>query len=57
MFKLIVSLRTFTMVLHGISSVFAPVLGFAGVSGGAKLGAVEARDDKPGNMSRTCGST
>jgi hypothetical protein len=57
MFKLTVSLRMLTMVLRGISSVFAPVLGFAGVSGGVKLGAVEARDDKAGNMSRTCGST
>jgi hypothetical protein len=57
MFKLIVSLRIITTVLRGISSVFASVLGFAGVGGGAKLGAIEVRDNKPGNMSRTCGST
>jgi len=57
MFKLIMSLRIFTMVLHRISAVFASVLGFAGAGGGAKLGAIEVRDNKPGNMSRTCGST
>ena len=45
------------MVLNRIASGFALVLGYAGASGGAKLGTVEARYSKPGNKSRTCGST
>ena len=56
MFKLAMSLRVLAPVLKTISSMFAPVLGYAGASGGAKLKEVEVSDDKPGNKSRTCGS-
>jgi hypothetical protein len=44
------------MVLPGISSVFAPILGYAVSSGGVKLRVIGARFGKPGNKSRIFGS-
>jgi len=43
-------------VLPGISSVFAPILGYAGSSGSVKLRVTGARFGKPGNKSRIIGS-
>jgi hypothetical protein len=56
MFNLAVSLRTSTRELNTISSMFAPVLGYAGATDGSRLQSVMARDGKSGSKSRTCGS-